>query len=71
MLFRSEAHQLLYDAAQRTVAEGVPFMTAIKEHPLLAMHDLPADLAQSLEASAYIGQSSAIATETVARVTGK
>ena len=71
LMGRHEAHQLLYDAAQRTVAEGVPFMTAIKEHPLLAMHDLPADLAQSLEASAYIGQSSAIATETVARVTGK
>jgi len=71
LMGRHEAHHLLYDAAQRTVAEGVPFMTAIKEHPLLAMHDLPADLAQSLEASSYTGESSAIATETVARVTGK
>lgn len=71
LMGRHEAHHLLYDAAQRTVAEGVPFMTAIREHPLLATHDLPANLAQSLEANAYIGQSSAIATETVARVMRK
>ncbi len=68
LMGRHEAHHLLYDAAQRTVAEGVPFMTAITAHPMLAKRELPADLAQSLEASAYTGESSAIATETAARV---
>ncbi len=71
LMGRHEAHRLLYDAAQRTVADGVPFMTAIREHPMLAAHELPADFAQALDASAYVGQSSAIAAETVARVTGQ
>ena len=64
---RHEAHHLLYEAAQRTVAEGVPFMTAIQHHPMLAGHELPADFAQSLEASAYVGASSALALETATR----
>jgi len=65
---RHEAHHLLYEAAQRTVAEGLPFMEAILAHPLLAGQPLPADLARSLEASSYVGDSSAIASETAARV---
>lgn len=71
LMGRHEAHHLLYDAAQRAVTEKVPFMTAIREHPLLAARVLPADFAQSLEASAYVGASSTIAAETVARVLRK
>jgi adenylosuccinate lyase/3-carboxy-cis,cis-muconate cycloisomerase len=65
---RHQAHHLLYEAAQRTVAEKLPFMTAIREHPLLAAHALPDGFAEALDASAYVGQSAAIASETVARV---
>jgi adenylosuccinate lyase len=68
---RHEAHHLLYDAAQRTHSEGVPFIAAIMAHPLLAMRTLPDDLIGSLEASAYTGHSSAIAIETAARVRRK
>ena len=68
---RHQAHHLLYEAAQRTVAEKLPFMTAIREHPLLAAHALPDDFAEALDASAYVGQSAAIASETVARVRRK
>lgn len=63
-----EAHHLLYEAAQRSRADNVPFLTAIREHPMLAARDLPADFAQSLEAAACVGLSSVLATETVARV---
>ncbi|UUZ78328.1 hypothetical protein LP414_03920 [Polaromonas sp. P1(28)-13] len=68
---RHEAHQLLYEAAQRSQSDGVPFMTTIVEHPLFAKHELPQDLAQALVASAYVGESVAITTETVERVTGQ
>ncbi|WP_249931187.1 adenylosuccinate lyase family protein [Ramlibacter sp. 2FC] len=71
LMGRHEAHHLLYEAAQRTVTEKLPFMTAIREHPMLAARALPADFAQSLEAGAYVGQSTAIATEIVARVARK
>ncbi len=64
---RHQAHHLLYDAAQRTLTEGVPFISAIKAHPILAAHELPEGLAQSLEASAYIGQSSTVALDTAKR----
>lgn len=64
---RHQAHRLLYEATQRTLSEGVPFMRAIVDHPLLAGHELPAGLAQSLEAAAYVGESVAITSDTVAR----
>jgi 3-carboxy-cis,cis-muconate cycloisomerase len=70
LMGRHEAHRLLYEAAQRAQSEGVPFMTAIREHPMFATHALPPDLAQALKASAYVGESVAITTETVERVTG-
>lgn len=68
LMGRHEAHQLLYEAAQRCQSEAVPFMAAIREHPLLARHELPPDLAQALDASAYVGDAVAITVETVARV---
>ena len=71
LMGRHEAHQLLYEAAQRSQSDGVPFMTTIREHPLFAKHELPQDLAQALDASAYVGESVAITIETVERATGQ
>jgi adenylosuccinate lyase/3-carboxy-cis,cis-muconate cycloisomerase len=65
---RHEAHRLLYDAAQRTRSEGVPFLRAITEHPLARSHTLPADLAQALDPARYVGESAALTRETVERV---
>jgi adenylosuccinate lyase/3-carboxy-cis,cis-muconate cycloisomerase len=71
LMGRHEAHRLLYEAAQRSQSDGVPFMTAIAEHPQFAERELPQDLAQALVASAYVGESVAITTETVERVAGR
>ena len=49
LMGRHEAHQLLYEAAQRCRSDGVPFATAISEHPLLAAHDFAQDLAMALD----------------------
>ncbi|MFL4991260.1 MAG: lyase family protein, partial [Microvirga sp.] len=44
-LGRHHAHHLLYDAAQRTVMEGTPFLAAIKEHEAMkAEGELAADI---------------------------
>ncbi len=69
LMGRHEAHRLLYDAAQRSQTEGVPFITAIGEHPLFAEQALPPDLAEALDASAYLGESVALTIETVERTT--
>lgn len=67
LMGRHQAHQLLYEAAQRSRAEAVPFMMAISEHPLLAGRELPPEVARALDASAYVGESVAITIETVER----
>jgi 3-carboxy-cis,cis-muconate cycloisomerase len=68
LMGRHEAHHLLYEAAQRSQSEGVPFMAAIREHPHFAANEFPQDLAQALEASGYVGESAALAAETAARL---
>ena len=65
---RHEAHQLLYEAAQRSVSERIPFLEAIRQHPMLASRTLPADFSRSLEPGAYVGASAALTSTTVARV---
>lgn len=70
LMGRHEAHHLLYEAAQRSQSEGVPFLAAIREHPHFAAHEFPPDLAQALQASGYVGEAQALTAETVARVTG-
>ncbi|MES2944811.1 MAG: adenylosuccinate lyase family protein, partial [Pseudomonadota bacterium] len=70
LMGRHEAHKLLYEAAQRAQSEGLPFMTTIARHPLFEKHELPADLAEALVASNYVGESVAITVETVKRTTG-
>lgn len=68
LMGRHEAHRLLYAAAQRSQADGVPFMTAISELAQSQGRELPADLAAALDPQAYVGESVALTTETVERV---
>jgi 3-carboxy-cis,cis-muconate cycloisomerase len=49
---RHHAHHLLYEAAQRSVMEGVAFTQAITEHPRMAGHDMV-----TLNVSGYTGES--------------
>lgn len=49
---RHKAHHLLYEAAQRSVMEGVPFTQAIAEHPEMVGLDMV-----TLDAAGYIGVS--------------
>lgn len=65
---RHEAHQLLYEAAQRSQTEGLPLARSITEHPLLAQRDIPAEVMRALDPNAYVGDSAAIAVETAERV---
>jgi len=49
---RHTAHHMLYDAAQRSVMEGIPFTQAIAEHPEMAGHDMV-----TLDTAGYTGSS--------------
>ena len=71
LMGRHEAHHLLYEAAQRSQSEGVALMQALREHPLLAQREIPEDLASALDPAAYVGESAALAVDTVARVTDR
>ena len=70
MMGRHEAHHWLYEAAQRCQSEGIPFITAIREHELFADREFPSDLAQALVASDYVGESASMTIDTVRRITG-
>lgn len=65
---RHEAHHLLYEAAQRSINEKIPFLDAIRQHPALANRSLPADFSRSLDPGAYVGSSAELASATVARL---
>ncbi len=71
LMGRHQAHQLLYEVTQQVQTDGVSFLPAIRQHPLLAGRQLPADLEQALRADAYVGESQALATETINRVLGQ
>lgn len=64
---RHQAHRLLYDAAQRSQSEGIGLAEALQAHPHFGAQPLPDDLASALEATGYLGESEALAVETVAR----
>lgn len=64
---RHEAHKLLYDAAQRSQSEGIPYITAIEQHPLRAEHRLPDNWAEALTPQNYIGASAELVDAAVAR----
>ena len=71
LMGRHEAHHVLYEAAQQAQSDGIAFVDAIRQHPLLASLNLPPDFEQTLVATAYVGESAAITTETVHRVNQK
>ncbi|MGV4797108.1 class-II fumarase/aspartase family protein [Rhizobium sp. F40D2] len=54
-LGRHKAHHMLYEAAQRSVMDGVPFTTAIAEHREMEGAD-----AVTLDAAGYTGESGAL-----------
>jgi len=54
-LGRHKAHHMLYEAAQRSVMEGVPFTTAIAEHS-----EMQGQGAVTLDAAGYTGESGAL-----------
>jgi len=68
---RHQAHRLLYEAAQRSQSEGVSFAQAIKEHPLWASEEFPEDVLSALDAASYVGESAALTTLTVERVSSR
>jgi adenylosuccinate lyase/3-carboxy-cis,cis-muconate cycloisomerase len=68
---RHQAHHLLYEAAQRSQSDGVPFAQAIREHPLWKTEDFPAEVLEALDASAYVGDSAALTAAVVARVSSR
>ena len=65
---RHHAHQLVYDAAQRSISEGLPFLDAIREHPLLESHGLPAGFEKTLAIDGYVGESSRLLDQVIARL---
>lgn len=67
LIGRHRAHELVYDAAQRAVAEGVPFLRAIREHPALRATGAPADLERALELENYLGESARLVDAAVAQ----
>ncbi len=59
MIGRHHAHHLLYDAAQRTVMEGTPFLVAIKEHEAMkAADEIAAEI--DLDPTNYLGEASSL-----------
>ncbi len=68
LMGRHEAHRLLYAAAQHSQSEGVPFVDAIRAQQPFNGDPLPHDLLQALNAQAYVGESTRLTVDTVARV---
>lgn len=68
---RHQAHHMLYEAAQRSQSEAVPFAQAIREHPLWTAKQLPEDILKALEPGAYVGQSAELTQAIVERVLGR
>jgi 3-carboxy-cis,cis-muconate cycloisomerase len=62
---RHHAHHLLYEAAQRSVMEGMAFTQAIAEHPQMAGRDMV-----TLDVSGYTGESGTL-VDRLAGVDGK
>ena len=64
---RHEAHHLVYEAAQGSISEGVPFLELLREHLLVRGKALPAGFEQSLAVENYVGESARLTGEAVAR----
>lgn len=68
LMGRHHAHLLVYAAAQRSISEGLSFLDAIREHPRLRSHGLPAGFEKTLAIDAYVGESSHLVDEVIARL---
>lgn len=66
---RHEAHHILYEAAQRSHSEGIPYLQCIKEHAFFKTHAIPEDLASWLDPKNNLGLSVEL-TEAVLRRIG-
>ena len=68
LLGRHRAHQLVYAAAQRSISEGLCFWDAIREHPLVKSHGLPAGFDKAVALEFYTGESSRLVDQILARL---
>ena len=68
---RHEAHQVLYEAAQRAQSEGIPYLRAIHEHPAFQNQPVPPELERWLDPAANVGESVSITDDVVRRVAGR
>lgn len=68
LIGRHTAHKVLYDAAQQAQSAQVPFVLAIRAHPMLQGLDLPGDLLDALRPERYLGASEALTDEVAGRV---
>ncbi len=64
---RHRAHQVLYEAAQRTQSERIPYLTAIREHPEFRDRPVPAELGAWLDPERNVGESVALTEDVVRR----
>ncbi len=69
LMGRHHAHQLVYAAAQRSISEGLPFLDAIRGHPFTKSCGLPADFEHTLAIDGYVGESSRLVEQVLARLT--
>ena len=64
---RHEAHQVLYEAAQRAQSERIAFAESLLAHPQLLDPARAETVLKALLPTAYLGESAALARDTVAR----
>jgi adenylosuccinate lyase/3-carboxy-cis,cis-muconate cycloisomerase len=67
---RHHAHQVVYAAAQRAISEGLPFLDAIRDHPLLKRHGLSAEFEKTSATASYVGESARLVDQVLARLAG-
>lgn len=65
---RHEAHHILYEAAQRSHSEGIPYLQSIQEHHYFQTHPLPPDLAVWLAPEGNVGLSVALTEAVLQRI---
>ena len=52
---RQQAHDAVYDAAQASFTEGIPFADALSQTPEITAHLTPDQIAALLDPAAYTG----------------
>jgi len=64
---RHQAHHVVYEAAQRSITERLPFLAVLRGQLLVRSRDLPAGLEQALAEEHYVGESVRLVDEAIAR----